>query len=207
MTDDKLKINPKKTALLLIDFQNDIASKGGILAPSDDDALSRFSEAINNAKRALDGARNAGVRIYHIRHCNVDENGMQAGNAYGRLAKFTFESGALVPGKPGYEFVSQLMPGEGEPIITKHTISAFVGTGLGETLNKSGVETVIISGLVTHWAAEGAVRSAHDMGFNTVILSDACSSGSIESHEQSLGRMGFIATSLTTDYFLSAILG
>ena len=205
MARNKLKINPEKTALLLIDFQNDIVSKGGIIAPNNDDALLRFAQAIANAKRALEAARNSGILVHHVRHCNTDDAGNHVGNPHGKLVNFIHSSGALVPGKPGFEFVSELTPANVEAVTTKYTISAFAGTNLAETLNDACVDTVIIAGMVTHWAAEGAIRSAHDLGFHSIVLSDACSAGSIEIHEQSLGRMGFIATSLTTDDFLSAI--
>jgi len=66
------------------------------------------------------------------------------------------------------------MPLAGETVIGKRTNSAFIGTGLEATLRAAGVETLIVTGVITNNSVEATVRMAGNLGFETFVVEDAC---------------------------------
>jgi nicotinamidase-related amidase len=134
-------------ALLLIDVQRAFED------PSWGERNNPGAEA--NVARALAGWRDAGLQVVHVRHSSPDPNGR------------------FKPGTPGFEFKPEAAPLEGEPVITKSTNSAFVGTGLEELLRERGIDAVAVAGLTTDHCCSATTRSASDLGFTAWVLGDA----------------------------------
>lgn len=74
----------------------------------------------------------------------------------------------------------------GSPVIRKTRYSAFVGTGLGARLRRAGVETVCVSGVMTHLCCESTARDAFMRDFQVVFLMDATATETEELHISSL---------------------
>ena len=203
MAEPALKIDPASSVLLLIDFQNEIVSRGGKMAPSDEDAFARFDSAIAGAADALKAAREVGMMVIHVVHTGTDESAAHL-DPDARLVKFVMESGALRD-KWGCAIHPSLTPLDGETVMAKHGISAFAGTGLDDMLRARNIDTVVICGIVTHWAVEGTARYAFDHGYRAKVLKDASASGAIDSHTAALERIGFIGTVLDGAAFKGAI--
>jgi nicotinamidase-related amidase len=83
------------------------------------------------------------------------------------------EEGVFLAGTPGVEFKREALPRPGEPVITKHVNSAFIGTDLEERLRSSGVEVVALVGLTTDHCVSTTARMAANLGFDTWVVSDA----------------------------------
>jgi nicotinamidase-related amidase len=83
------------------------------------------------------------------------------------------EEGVFLAGTPGVEFKREATPLPGEPVITKHVNSAFIGTDLEERLRAAGVETVALVGLTTDHCVSTTARMAGNLGFETWVLGDA----------------------------------
>ena len=64
---DQLAIDPARSALLVMDLQNDLVSRGGVMTTSDEEALTRIDAAIAAAKAAARAARAAGMADVHAR--------------------------------------------------------------------------------------------------------------------------------------------
>jgi nicotinamidase-related amidase len=77
------------------------------------------------------------------------------------------------PQQPGNEFKSQVAPLPQERIVEKTTNSAFIGTTLEADLCAAGIDTLIITGVITNNSVEATARMAGNLGFNTVVVSDA----------------------------------
>jgi nicotinamidase-related amidase len=112
-------------------------------------------EAEANMAALLAAWRKTRRPIYHVRHDSVE-----AASHYR-------------PGQPGHEFKPQVMPLEGEPVIGKHTNSAFIGTPLEARLRAAGIETLVVSGVITNNSVEATVRMAGNLGFATYLVEDA----------------------------------
>jgi nicotinamidase-related amidase len=77
------------------------------------------------------------------------------------------------PGQPGNDFKPQATPLPHERIIEKSTNSAFIGTPLEAELRAAGIETVIVTGVITNNSVEATVRMAGNLGFTTIVVADA----------------------------------
>lgn len=69
-------------------------------------------------------------------------------------------------------FKEELLPLEGETIITKDVNSAFIGTNLEKVLREKGCQSVVITGLTTNHCVETTTRMAGNLGFTTYIVED-----------------------------------
>ena len=145
-----------KTALILIDIQNDYFPKGNM-------ELVESTEASINAKKILNVFRNIGTEIIHIRHYSAKPNA-------------TF----FLPDSIGSEIHENVTPIPGELVIIKHFPNSFRSTTLHETLIERKIDTLVIVGMMTHMCIDTTVRAAFDYGYKCVLLSDCCASKNMQ---------------------------
>lgn len=191
-----------RSALLVMDFQQDIIATSP-LAPSDPEAQARFREAIATTRRVLVAAREAGLRVIHVRVAYAPGYPELVPNT--PMQRYMVEHSTLVDGTPGADFTPALAPEDGEVVVTKKGISAFAGTDLDRMLRVAGIETLLLAGLVTHWVVEGTARDAVDRGFRVTVLQDCCASGGLARHEGSLSNLAMIADVATAEGFIAAL--
>ena len=139
-----------RTALLIIDMQRAIddpswARDGGRNNPNAEPAALRLIEAW----------RWAGRPIFHVRHDSIEPQS-------------TYR-----PGQPGNEFKPGFEPREGEPVIAKHTGSAFTGTRLEAAVRERSPD-LVVAGVITNNSVEATVRHAGTLGFRVALAEDAC---------------------------------
>jgi len=191
-----LTLDGHHSALLSIDFQRDIALRDGALAPKDEPALARFDKAMECGVRALSTARALDLLVVHVRL--AFRPGHASVNRRSPVGRFFAETNALLEGAEGTEFVPELAPTAEEIIVTKRGVSAFAGSDLEMILKQRSIDTVILMGLVTHFAVEGTARDAFERGYGVVTLADCCASGGETRHDASidiLERIGEVTTS------------
>lgn len=139
-----------KTALILIDIQNDYFP-GGLMP------LNHMETAAANSARLLEHARAQGHMICHIRHIAGSDS-----------APF------FRPGTVGSETSAVVAPHDGEQIFIKSRPNSFVGTELEAALRGAGIKDVILCGAMSQMCVDATARAAVDMGFRATIVSDAC---------------------------------
>ncbi|MCS6802925.1 MAG: cysteine hydrolase [Dehalococcoidia bacterium] len=152
---------PRRTALLVVDVQNDFCGGGA-------------GEAIRaGLARLLDAARTTGVLRVFIRAL-YDQQYLSAPFA-AQLAKLGRLGRVCQEGTPGADywpgFAAQ--PGPRELAIVKHRYSAFRGTGLAETLRQHGVDTVVVAGLTLSTCVGATARDAFLDDFFVIVAADA----------------------------------
>lgn len=187
---DELSIDKIRTALFLMDFQNDIVAKGGALAPSEDDALDRIAAAIAAASAAANAARAAGIPVIHI--AVGRKSGDPPQNPHMPIQKFIAQANVLVEGSDGFAFHPNARPQIGETVIVKRSVSAFAGTELAPLLQGQSIDTVVLCGFATHMVVVATARDAADRGYRVIVLEDCCASGGLERHKAALENIGMI---------------
>lgn len=155
------QFNPTKTALILIDLQNNIISK----KTEPESALYLLKECKGLARKFREA--NAPVIIV-----NVD---------FGKNLEFypngdTAKKPNLEDFNSGSSEVAEGLIKNGDHLITKHQWGAFTGTDLQEYLTKKGIETVVLGGISTNFGVESTARQAWELNYNVVIVEDCCSS-------------------------------
>jgi biuret amidohydrolase len=92
----------------------------------------------------------------------------------------------LIRGERGHDFIDELQPLAGEPVIDKPGKGAFYATDLGAILQHRGVDTLIVGGVTTEVCVHTTVREANDRGFRCIVPADCCASYFPEFHSVAL---------------------
>ncbi|MDI9779304.1 cysteine hydrolase family protein [Pseudomonas sp.] len=145
-----------KQALIIIDIQNDYFPGGKW-------TLEGADQAADNAARLLAAARAKGDLVVHVKH--------------------EFESADapfFAPGSEGAAIHDKVAPAEGEPVVLKHKVNAFLDTDLKQTLDRHQVKAVTIVGSMSHMCIDAASRAAADFGFDVTVAHDACATLPLE---------------------------
>jgi len=144
-----------KTALILIDIQNDYfpGGKGELANPL---------AAAQQARRLLDFFRQQNWPTIHIQHVAT------------RPGATTF-----LPDTEGVKIHESILPLPGETVIVKHFPNSFRATGLLEHLQELKIERLVICGMMTHMCVDAGVRAAADLGFPVLLAADACATRSL----------------------------
>ncbi|WP_152185820.1 cysteine hydrolase family protein [Segeticoccus rhizosphaerae] len=194
-------INPSKTAVIVVDMENDFVEDSSPMAST------QAREAIPQMRRVLELARRTGMKVVYTTHAH-----RAAGCDMGRFADLypPIATGtSLVDGTRGVEIHHDLEPAEGEIVIKKHRYSAFFGTDLDIVLRGSGVETVVIIGTTTENCCHATARDAMFRDYFVVFVADATGTfdypdvgwgamSAAEVHAATLSILAFSTADVTT---------
>jgi nicotinamidase-related amidase len=167
---DKLSLDPKSSALLVMDFQTAVVE----MIATENDAL------LAQTAKLVDATRKAGMRVIYV------VVGFRAGypevsprnSSFGPLR----ESGRFAEGSPGMEVHAAVAPKPGDVTVTKHRVSAFAGTDLDMILRANGIDTLILAGIATSGVVLSTVRHAADADYRIVVVEDCCADRDPEVH-------------------------
>jgi nicotinamidase-related amidase len=166
---DALTLDPKSTALVLIDLQKGIAAR--------QTAPHASKDVVARARRLADALRAAGGTVVLV-HVAFSPGGRD------RLAP---RADAPMPGGPVppdfAEFVPELAPREGDVVITKRNWGAFYGTELELQLRRRGIRTLVLGGISTNFGVESTARDAFERAYDLVLVEDAMAGMSAEAHQ------------------------
>ncbi len=147
------RLEPKTTALLVIDFQNEYFT-GRMPIP---DGM----KALENTQRLIKFADKQHIQVIHVQHIAPDGAAVFATN------------GKTV------DFHPLMKPRPQDKLVQKTSVSVFASTDLDAQLKQAGVKTLIITGLMTHACVAGAARDAAPLGYDVVVASDATATRAI----------------------------
>jgi len=186
----RMKLNPRKTALLVIDMQNDFLLPRALLWTQGGVAV------LSNIARLVRACRKRRVPVIYTAHVHQDPK------VDGGMTAFWWpdlmQKRALVSGKKGAAVIKSLAAKPGEPIILKHRYSAFYNTELEVVLRGLGVEDLIITGVMTNICCESTARDAFVRDFRVFFLADATGSGTEELHVGALRNLAYAFAYVTT---------
>lgn len=162
-------IDPKKTALIIVDMQNDFLLLGGKLGPTTASGAKACAEYSSRIKALLDKCRGAGMPIVYTQDYHHKDD-----------PEFAIWPPHCEVGTPGVEIVSELAPKAGDHIVRKggKTVSydcffaSHKPNEMEETLKKLGVDTVIVTGTVSHICVYAAVVGCAQRGYKTIVPKD-----------------------------------
>jgi len=166
---DKVDIDRKTTALVVIDLQKGVASMGRQLAPYSSESV------IQNAKSLAEGFRRNGMLVFLV-HVVASQAEMLDVIA----DEQPWRSGT--PPEGWADFVPELGQKESDIVISKRQWGSFYGTDLELQLRRRGIKTIVLCGISTNYGVESTARFAYEYGFQQIFAEDAMSSMSAEAH-------------------------
>ena len=176
-----MQIDPKRTAVLLIEFQNDFASTGGTLHEAVKGVMAS-SNMLQNTVELVANARQLGMTIIHAPIAFKPGYGELSDAPYGIL-KGVVDSNSFIKGSWGAEIVPALLPHADDIVAEgKRGLCVFASTNLDFILRSKGIETLAVAGFLTNCCVESTLRSAYEKGFNAIALTD-CTAATSETEQ------------------------
>jgi gluconolactonase len=170
-----VKFDPKKSALIVQDLQNDVIMPGGAFtrdnpAPAEH---AKSQNVVGNVKAIAAAARAAGVPVVHVWY--VVEKGAPGLKLNAPLFQAVKSTNGVVRGTWGAAPVKGLEPKRGDHIVEKSRMNAFHGTNLDNLLRGFGTEHLIVTGAWTNFSIEHTARHAADAGYHPIVVTDGTS--------------------------------
>lgn len=164
-------MDPKTTAVVLIEYQNDFTSEGGSLH----DAVKGVMEQehmLPNSVETVEKARELGATIIHAPITFTPDYHELSPTPYGIL-KGVVDSKSFRKGTWGAEIVQDLTPTEQDIVVEgKRGLDAFASTNLDFILRSRGITTIALGGFLTNCCVESTMRTGYEKGFDVITLKD-----------------------------------
>ncbi len=194
-TRDKLALDIARTAVLIMDYQNDIV---GMLPEKEQTPLLEKAGAI------LKEARQAGLPVIYV--VVRFRDGFPEISPRNKLFAGLKESGRLREGTPGAEIHPKVAAQPGDIVVTKRRVGAFTSTDLETILRAKNIDTLVLFGIATSGVVLSTVRRAADMDYKLFVISDACADRNEEVQRVLTEKVfPWQATVVTTEEFVKAI--
>ena len=180
-------MDPKKTALVLIEYQNDFTSDGGTLH----DAVQPVMDSTNmlpNTVETVAKARELGVTIVHAPITFTDDYHELTPEPYGIL-KGVVDSKSFRKGTWGAEIVDDLAPEQADIVVEgKRGLDAFASTNLDFILRSRGITNIALGGFLTNCCVESTMRTGYEKGYNVITLKDCTATLSEEEQRMAVEK-------------------
>jgi ureidoacrylate peracid hydrolase len=181
---EPITIEIPKTAVIVVDMQNDFGSKGGMFDRAGLD-ISMIRGAVPHASRVLASARQRGIAIIYLKMgFRPDLSDLGDLESPNRTRHLHFGVGQRLSAPDGTEgrilirdtwntdIISELKPKTEDRIVYKHRFSGFFETELHDILKRLGIKYLIITGCTTSVCVESTVRDAMFRDYSCVLLAD-----------------------------------
>ena len=201
-------VHPPRTALLVVDVQNDFCHPQGFYGRTGED-LGEIEATIPKIERLVEAGRGAGLLVVWIKQVLLPEAAADSGAWLRFRTRATVAHGLAgdeganrqlptnprelreppaytIPGTWGQQLVDKLCPQPGDAKVDKHRSSAFVGTALDLILRSNGIRTVVVCGVITQGCVESTARDAQFLEYYVVLARDCVSTTDPDIHTASL---------------------
>ena len=180
-----MAIDPKTTAVVLIEYQNDFTTEGGVLHEAVSEVMDKTG-MLAHTRDVVAAARSAGATVMHAPITFAEGYGEITNQPYGIL-KGVVDGQAFVKGSWGAAIVDDLTPEEGDIVVEgKRGLDTFASTNLDFILRSKGITTIALGGFLTNCCVESTMRSGYENGYRVITLSDCVAATSVDEHQNAL---------------------
>lgn len=187
-----ISLEPKKTALLLVDLQYASGCRttglGRLMKEQGKEADTKYrfdrqeQIVIPNAQRMLAYFREHGLQVIHLTFGAESPDLRDLAPCFRPIARAMNS----IVGTEEHQILEQVRPVAGEMVINKRSASPFNSTGIDSVLRNMEIQHLLIAGISTNMCVETTARDAADRGYSVVIVDDCCGADSPEYHAATL---------------------
>jgi gluconolactonase len=204
VTEEPLRLDADRSALIIQDLQNDVMIEGGAFADSGAPEHAKSQNVVENVRRLADAARGAGMAVIHIHY--IVEEGATGLKQNAPLFAGVKDANALVRGSWGAAPAEGLEPQPGDHVVEKMRMNGFYDTRLDILLRGLGAQTIVITGAWTNMSIEHTARHGADAGYEVVVVSDGTSTTSDEWQNVALNyALTNVGRAASTDQVVGAL--
>jgi ureidoacrylate peracid hydrolase len=180
---ESIAIELARTAVLVVDMQNDFGSEGGMFHRAGID-ISPIRGVVAPTAAVLRAARQAGLRVIYLKmEYRGDLSDAGADDSPNRIKHRRLALGELVPAPGGEgrilirdtwntQIVDELAPEPGDIVVSKHRYSGFYQTDLDTILKTLGLQYLVVTGCTTSVCVESTIRDAMVRDYSCILLAD-----------------------------------
>ncbi|WP_448518041.1 cysteine hydrolase family protein [Rhodoflexus sp.] len=189
--------DPKRTALVLVDMQNDFFFKKGAY-PRNGLHIPDSTGLIRRLTTVAESLRRAGGLVISTQFTLLPGKDGEPMISEGlKKARPFIAKGDFCPGDFGHRLIEELTPADFT--VDKISFSAFYQTFLDFILRRQNIRTLLIGGIVTNSGVAATLRDGLSHGYEVVLLSDGCASFSEEAHKDTLNALRHVAPLIICD--------
>ncbi len=181
-------LDPKTTALILIEYQNDFTTEGGAFHGGVKGVMESTNMLANSVK-LLEQARAAGVTVMFVPISFAEGYSEITATPYGILQGVAkqLRPSSTAPGAPRSP---TRCPAPSTDIVIegKRGLDTFASTNLDFILRSRGIKTIAVAGFLTNCCVESTIRTGYEKGFNVIALSDCTATLSQEEQDHAFAK-------------------
>lgn len=162
----RVHFEPTKTAVLVVDMVNDFFEEGGKMV------LEGGAVLYEPHRRLLSAARESGAQVFFLNQWLRPDDSL-----------FQMRTPHCIQGTWGAEIVEALEVKEEDIIVHKRRYSGFAQTSLDMSLRERGIDTVIVTGVVTNICVRSTVNDAYFLQYNVIVPRNCVMATSPEAQE------------------------
>ena len=168
----RVELDRRRTALLVVDVQNDFCHPDGYFAAVGFD-VTPCTEVAPRVAALVEEARRRQVPVVWTMSTNSDPPVHRLAPARFRRARLAGRPpDQFLPGSWGWRLVDALAPRPPELVVEKPRYDAFLRTSLEDELRARGIAAVVVTGVITNCCVDTTARSAFMRGFDVLVLED-----------------------------------
>jgi nicotinamidase-related amidase len=166
-------VSPAHAALLVVDVQKDLCP------PS-------YAPMLPRLRRVIEAARKANVYVVYVQNVVLPGGLSHSPSEISRRTALGMRLEYTLEGSPGADFMEEIAPQPGDPVVRKHRLNSFEGTSLDLLLRNRGIQSIVCTGVATHGCVISTSYAAVALSYYVVPVSDCVASWQQDLHEASL---------------------
>jgi nicotinamidase-related amidase len=190
-------LDRSRTALLIIDPQNDFLSEGGVAWPLVGDGV-KNTKVVEHLVDLRSAAKKAGVPVFYCPHY-YNDNEFATWKHLNPIDKMMFDGKMFHSGTWGAEFHPDLVPDDNTFVLAPHkALSGFWAGDAAIQLRQRNIDTIVLAGMSANLCVESNLRDAVENGFEVLVVKDATTGPGPEATQAAMVNYGLIANEVVT---------
>ena len=190
-------LDRSRTALLIIDPQNDFLSEGGVAWPLVGDGV-KNTKVVEHLVDLRSAAKKAGVPVFYCPHY-YNDNEFATWKHLNPIDKMMFDGKMFNKGTWGAEFHPDLVPDDNTFVLAPHkALSGFWAGDIAIQFRQRNIDTIVLAGMSANLCVESNLRDAVENGFEVLVVKDATTGPGPEATQAAMVTYGFIANEVVT---------